>query len=109
MFSTMLKLIVVIHIFFSIVKCNEFCSKDDLLCSVTHIQDKFEIISQSFVNFSKPKSVDKLVKIYKKHLLKNVQNQPKLHIKMEKKIVNLEVCECDREILVNSNFDMQVS
>ena len=105
--STMLRFILVVHLIF-FVKSEDFCSKDDLLCSVKHIQDKFELLSNSILNYTKPKSVDKLVKIYKKQL-KNSDKLPKYKVNLVKKIVKLEVCGCEREILVNENSDLEVS
>ena len=107
-FSTMLRFILVVHFLIFSVNSQEFCSKDDLLCSVKHIQDKFELLSNSNLNYTKPKSVEKLVKIYKKQL-KIGEKLPKYKVTLVKKIVKLDNCGCEREILVNENSDLQVS
>ena len=101
-FSTMLRFILIVHFFIFSVKSEDFCSKDDLLCSVKNIQDKFEELSKLFFNFTKPKSVDKLVKMYKKQI-KIGEKLPKYKVKLVKKLVKLDGCGCEREILVNEN------
>lgn len=98
----------VVQLLISLVKSRQdYCSKDDLLCSVQQIQDSFSRFSLSFVNFTQPKNVDKLVKFYKKNQSKIERKEKIKEVKFAKKVVKLETCDCEREIWVNPEFDVQ--
>ena len=109
LFTKMWTYLFVIHfLIFQVKSSQDYCSKDDLLCSVQQIQDSFSRFSNSFVNFTKPKNVDKLVKFYKKNHLK-IEKEISNDGIFTKKVVKLDICNCDRKIVVNieEEFDFQ--